>query len=128
MKSLSSTVSTSVTLPSAGATSTVSTPSGASTGEHEAHELRDGDKKRFLGKGVLKAVANVKEKISPEILGWDVLELASLDQKMLELDGTAQGRPDFQVDILARASDGLSIIGEIKNRENDPLSSPEAMP
>ena len=63
-------------------------PSGASTGEHEAHELRDGDKQRYLGKGVLTAVSNVTEKIGPAIKGMDALELAALDRKMIELDGT----------------------------------------
>jgi enolase len=62
-------------------------PSGASTGEHEAIELRDGDE-RFMGKGVLKAVQNVNEVIAPEIEGEDVLELARLDQIMIDLDGT----------------------------------------
>ena len=63
-------------------------PSGASTGENEALELRDGDKKRYLGKGTLKAVANVNEKIAPVIEGMNVLEQRAIDQKMLELDGT----------------------------------------
>ncbi len=64
-------------------------PSGASTGEHEAVELRDGDDNRYLGKGVLKAVKNVNEIIAPELIGIDVLEQAELDRIMLELDGTA---------------------------------------
>ena len=63
-------------------------PSGASTGENEALELRDGDKKRYCGKGVLKAVENVNTKIAPELIGMDVLDQRSIDQKMLELDGT----------------------------------------
>lgn len=63
-------------------------PSGASTGAHEALELRDGDKKRYLGKGVLRAVQNVNEKIAPEILGMDALCQRELDAFMLELDGT----------------------------------------
>ncbi|MEN9359876.1 MAG: enolase [Verrucomicrobiota bacterium] len=63
-------------------------PSGASTGEHEALELRDGDKSRYLGKGVLKAVENVHELILPELIGVDVMEQARIDQIMLELDGT----------------------------------------
>lgn len=63
-------------------------PSGASTGENEAVELRDGNKKRFLGKGVLKAVENVNEKIAPAILGFDATEQASIDAAMLALDGT----------------------------------------
>jgi enolase len=63
-------------------------PSGASTGTHEALELRDGDPKRFFGKGVLKAVENVNEKIRPAILGMDALDQASLDTALIELDGT----------------------------------------
>ncbi len=63
-------------------------PSGASTGEHEALELRDGDKKRYLGKGVRKAVANVVDLIAPAVVGMDASDQASLDQRMIELDGT----------------------------------------
>ena len=63
-------------------------PSGASTGEHEAVELRDNDKNRYLGKGVQKAVDNVNEVISPEIQGYDVSQQILIDKKMLELDGT----------------------------------------
>ena len=63
-------------------------PSGASTGEHEALELRDGDKKRYGGKGTLKAVANVNEKIAPVLLGHCVFDQRGIDHKMLALDGT----------------------------------------
>ncbi len=63
-------------------------PSGASTGEHEAVELRDGDKKRFNGKGVLKAVSNVNEIIGPEIIGMNVFDQVAIDEFMIELDGT----------------------------------------
>jgi len=63
-------------------------PSGASTGENEALELRDGDKSRFLGKGVLKAVDNVNNIIAPELIGWSVIDQVGIDNKMLELDGT----------------------------------------
>ena len=63
-------------------------PSGASTGENEALELRDGDKSRYLGKGTLKAVANVNERIAPVIEGMSVLDQRAIDQKMIELDGT----------------------------------------
>ncbi len=63
-------------------------PSGASTGEHEAVELRDGDKSRYLGKGVTKAVENVNKLISPELLGMDVRQQAEIDRIMCELDGT----------------------------------------
>ena len=63
-------------------------PSGASTGEHEAWELRDGNKGRFGGKGVKKAVANVNDKIAPALKGWDALDQAKIDKKLIELDGT----------------------------------------
>ncbi|WP_101843101.1 phosphopyruvate hydratase [Halobacillus sp. Marseille-P3879] len=63
-------------------------PSGASTGEYEAVELRDGDKDRYLGKGVQKAVDNVNEKIAPNLLGMDVTQQVIIDQMMIELDGT----------------------------------------
>ena len=63
-------------------------PSGASTGEHEAVELRDGDKTRYLGKGVLKAVENVYELIAPELVGCDACNQSGIDKIMLELDGT----------------------------------------
>ena len=63
-------------------------PSGASTGEREAVELRDGDKKRYGGKGVLKAVANVNEKIAPKIIGMNVFDQTKIDKVMIELDGT----------------------------------------
>ncbi|MFN2533380.1 MAG: phosphopyruvate hydratase [Pyrinomonadaceae bacterium] len=63
-------------------------PSGASTGEHEAAELRDDDKRRYGGKGVLKAVRNVNEIIAPAIEGFDALDQAEIDQMLLELDGT----------------------------------------
>lgn len=63
-------------------------PSGASTGIHEAVELRDGDKSVYLGKGVLKAVANVNDKIAPELKGIDVFEQNSIDKLLIEIDGT----------------------------------------
>jgi enolase len=63
-------------------------PSGASTGEHEALEMRDGDKKRYLGKGVQQAVANVNGPISETLFGWDAAEQKAIDQEMLRLDGT----------------------------------------
>ncbi len=63
-------------------------PSGASTGEHEAVELRDGNKERYMGKGVLKAVENVNELIAPELAGLDVLDQSLIDQILIELDGT----------------------------------------
>ncbi len=71
-----------------GAVGRAAVPSGASTGEHEAIELRDGDKKRFLGKGVTKAVANVTDKILPKLIGVDALDQLTVDRIMLDLDGT----------------------------------------
>ena len=64
-------------------------PSGASTGEHEAVELRDGDAKRYMGKGVTKAVGNVNKKIAPAIIGLDALDQQAIDDIMIKLDGTA---------------------------------------
>ncbi|MCF8361087.1 MAG: phosphopyruvate hydratase [Prolixibacteraceae bacterium] len=81
------TVEVEVTLES-GIKGLAAVPSGASTGENEALELRDGDKKRYMGKGCLKAVANVNEKIGPEIEGMSALDQVGIDMKMLELDGT----------------------------------------
>src|SRR6266498_4020201 len=71
-----------------GAAGRAAVPSGASTGEHEALELRDGDKERYLGKGVSKAVKNVTEKILPKLRGIDALDQLTVDRTMLDLDGT----------------------------------------
>jgi enolase len=71
-----------------GISASASVPSGASTGENEALELRDGDKKRYGGKGVLKAVANVNEKIAPKLVGMDPARQAEIDRLMIDLDGT----------------------------------------
>jgi len=71
-----------------GVTASASVPSGASTGENEALELRDGDKRRYGGKGVLKAVANVNETIAPKLLGMDAARQAEIDRLMIDLDGT----------------------------------------
>jgi enolase len=79
-------------------------PSGASTGEREALELRDGDKKRYMGKGVLKAVDNVNKLIAPAVIGMDVFEQQKIDEKMLALDGT-----DFKSKLGANAILGVSL-------------------
>src|SRR5579871_6816684 len=71
-----------------GAVGRAAVPSGASTGEHEALELRDGDKKRYLGKGTLKAVKNVNEVIAEHLEGMDASDQVGLDKAMLALDGT----------------------------------------
>ena len=81
------TVEVEVTLEN-GVMGRASVPSGASTGENEALELRDGDKKRFGGKGVLKAVENVNDIIAPELKGFRVTDQRAIDYMMLALDGT----------------------------------------
>ena len=81
------TIEADVTLES-GAFGTACAPSGASTGSREALELRDGDKSRYLGKGVLKAVAGVNGPIRDALVGMDALDQRALDDKMLALDGT----------------------------------------
>src|SRR5438309_11331969 len=70
-----------------GGTGSAIVPSGASTGEHEAWELRDGDNERFLGRGVAKAVANVKEIIAKDVMGMHALDQARLHKAMIALDG-----------------------------------------
>jgi len=71
-----------------GTSSVASVPSGASTGENEAIELRDGDKARYAGKGVLRAVANVNEKLGPSLIGINAYQQSLIDGAMIELDGT----------------------------------------
>jgi len=72
-----------------GAIGRAAVPSGASTGVHEAVELRDGDKKKYMGKGVLKAVNNVNNIIAPELLDFDVADQTGIDELMIQLDGTS---------------------------------------
>src|SRR4051794_8084957 len=79
-------------------------PSGASTGAFEAVELRDGDKSRYLGKGVTKAVDNVTERIAPELVGYEASEQRAIDQKLLDLDGT-----NDKSDLGANAILGVSL-------------------
>ena len=79
-------------------------PSGASTGESEALELRDGDKSRYLGKGVLKAVENVNTKLAPAVVGLDALDQVGVDRTMLALDGTP-----FKKNLGANAILGVSL-------------------
>lgn len=71
-----------------GTFATAAVPSGASTGQFEAVELRDGDKNRYLGKGVLEAVTNVNDIIAPELIGFDVFDQVAIDEMLIELDGT----------------------------------------
>lgn len=87
-----------------GAFGRAAVPSGASTGSREALELRDGDKTKFLGKGVTKAVANVNEKIAPHLLGFEASDQVGLDQTMIELDGTPT-----KSDLGANAMLGVSL-------------------
>ncbi|VAW28623.1 Enolase, partial [hydrothermal vent metagenome] len=79
-------------------------PSGASTGENEAVELRDGDKSKYLGKGVLNAIENVNEVIAPEVVGMLVTEQRLIDQIMIDLDGT-----DTKAKLGANAILGVSL-------------------
>ncbi|HEY3496570.1 MAG TPA: phosphopyruvate hydratase [Polyangiaceae bacterium] len=90
-------------------------PSGASTGVHEAVELRDGDKKRFLGKGVLSAVQNVNDKLGPAIVGMSVLDQAGIDQRLIELDGSPNkgklGANAILAISMAVARAGADVVG-----------------
>jgi enolase len=88
----------------AGTMGRAAVPSGASTGEREAIELRDGDKGRYLGKGVLKAVENVNEIIADSLIGWEVGDQAGIDRKLIELDGT-----EFKSRLGANATLGVSL-------------------
>jgi len=87
-----------------GAMGRAAVPSGASTGEREALELRDGDKGRYLGKGVQKAVDNVNEIIADALIGWEAADQGGIDRKLLELDGT-----DFKSNLGANALLGVSL-------------------
>ncbi|MBV9618005.1 MAG: phosphopyruvate hydratase [Verrucomicrobia bacterium] len=93
-------------------------PSGASTGEHEAWELRDGDEKRYGGKGVLKAVANVNEKIGPAIRGWDATNQAKIDNRMIEMDGSPN-KKNLGANALLGVS--LALAHAAAAAENKPL-------
>jgi len=97
---------------------TAMVPSGASTGEHEAHELRDEDANRYSGKGVLKAVANVNDIISKKLSGYDVRELTALDRELVSLDGTPQ-----KYNLGANAMLGVSLAAARAgaNYQNVPL-------
>jgi enolase len=109
------TVEVDVTLAS-GAMGRAAVPSGASTGEHEALELRDGDKKRYLGKGVTKAVKNVREKILPALRGLDALDQLTVDCTMLKLDGTETkaklGANAILAVSLANAKAAAALLGQ----------------
>lgn len=87
-----------------GATGLAAVPSGASTGDNEALELRDGDKSRYRGKGVLKAVDNINDRIAPRLLGYDATDQVGIDRLMIELDGT-----ENKADLGANAILGVSL-------------------
>ncbi len=109
------TVEVDVTLAS-GAMGRAAVPSGASTGEHEALELRDGDKKRYLGKGVTRAVKNVREKIFSVLKGMDALDQLAVDRAMLKLDGTETkaklGANAILAVSLANAKAAAALLGQ----------------
>src|SRR5512137_841304 len=99
-----------------GAMGRAAVPSGASTGEHEAIELRDGNKKRYLGKGVSKAVGNVASRILPALRGRDALDQLTIDRTMLKLDGTETksklGANAILAVSLANAKAAAELLGE----------------
>src|SRR3990167_2600149 len=97
---------------------TAAVPSGASTGEHEAVELRDGDKKRYLGKGVLKAVENVNTVIRKGLVGKDASDQAAIDKALIALDGTPN-----KAKLGANAILGVSLAcaHAVANSEGQPL-------
>jgi len=109
------TVEVDVTLES-GASGRAAVPSGASTGENEAIELRDGDKKRYLGKGVTKAVKNVTDQIAPALKGIDALDQLTVDRIMLDLDGTETksklGANAILAVSLANANAAAAVVGQ----------------
>jgi enolase len=101
-----------------GALGRAAVPSGASTGEHEALELRDGDKNRFGGRGVRKAVANVNQKIAPVLKGLDARDQANIDQKLVNLDGTATKK---NLGANATLAVSLAVAHAAAAAENEPL-------
>ena len=101
-----------------GALGRAAIPSGASTGEHEAWELRDGDKSRFGGKGVKKAVANVNDQIAPSLKGWDARDQKKIDNKLIELDGTPN-KKNLGANALLGVS--LAVAHAAASAENLPL-------
>ena len=102
----------------AGALGRAAVPSGASTGEHEAWELRDGDKQRYGGKGVLKACANVNSKIAAAIKGMNATDQAKIDQKLIELDGS-KNKKNLGANALLGVS--LAVAHAAAAAENKPL-------
>ncbi len=111
------TIETVVTLKN-GASGSYAVPSGASTGEYEAYELRDGDKSRYMGKGVLSAVMNVNSEIKQHILGFNALEQAKLDELLINLDGT---KNKLRLGANAILSVSLATAKAVANYYNIPL-------
>jgi len=101
-----------------GALGRAAVPSGASTGEHEAWELRDGDQRRYGGKGVRRAVANVNEKIAPALMGWDARDQRKIDNHLIELDGSAN-KNNLGANALLAVS--LAVAHAAAAAENAPL-------
>jgi enolase len=99
-----------------GAIGRAAVPSGASTGTHEAVELRDGDKNRYLGKGVLKAVENVNEKICNELIGLDIFEQRAIDKLMIELDGT-ENKGNFGANAILGVSLAVAKAAAVECRQ-----------
>lgn len=94
-----------------------SVPSGASTGAHEALELRDEDPNRYRGKGVLKAVGNVNQVISPAVAGMDPTNQQAVDQKLISLDGT-ENKTKLGANAILAVSESVAKAGAIANRQN----------
>lgn len=105
-------------LTAAGATGSAMVPSGASTGIREALELRDNDSTRYLGKGVLQAIRNITEKITPQVIGMEVTEQAAIDQAMIELDGT-ENKCSLGANAILAVS--MATAHAAANEENLPL-------
>ena len=95
-----------------GHVSVSSVPSGASTGAHEALELRDGDNARYLGKGVLKAVENVNIILGPSLIGMDPLDQIGIDKKLVEMDGT-ENKSKFGANALLSVSEVVAKSGAL---------------
>ena len=98
-----------------GAEGRAAVPSGASTGSGEALELRDGDRRRYAGKGVLQAVRNVERVIAPELKGADALDQAGVDRALCVLDGTAQKTGDIQFRVTPRQGESVDVVATIRS-------------
>lgn len=99
-----------------GARARAAVPSGASTGEHEAVELRDGDKKRYMGKGVTQAVENIVGTLAPELIGWDSEDQAGIDQAMIAMDGSPN-KANLGANALLAVSLGVARATAVERQE-----------